>query len=86
MKTMAVGPFEPAGTGATVALPRRHCSAKVGAVEVARFAARVRGARRAIGKQADAEIEATTEGKCLRKRKDTQHRLRFGNFDLYKGQ
>jgi hypothetical protein len=50
MKTMAVGPFEPAGTGATVALPRRHCSANVDAFEVARFAARVRGARRAIGK------------------------------------
>jgi hypothetical protein len=57
MNTMAVGPLDPLGTsglsGAIVAFPRRHCSpyacrAGVDIDEVARFAARARGARRAI--------------------------------------
>jgi hypothetical protein len=86
MKTIAVGPLDPVGTGATVALLRRHCNANVGVVDVARFAARVRGARKAIVKQAQAEMGTKTERKCLRKRKDTQVRFGVGNFDLYKGQ
>jgi hypothetical protein len=57
MNTMAVGPLDPLGTsglsGAIVAFPRRHCNpyackAGVDIVEVARVAARARGARRAI--------------------------------------
>jgi hypothetical protein len=59
MKTMAVGPFDPVATscltGATVALPLRNCSeyaenAGVETVDVALFAARARGVRRAIVK------------------------------------
>jgi hypothetical protein len=86
MKTIAVGPLEPVGTGATVALFRRHCNAKVGVLDVARFAARVRGARRAIVNQSEAKMETKTERECLRKRKDTQVRFGDGNFDSYKGQ
>jgi hypothetical protein len=56
MKTIAVGPFEPFGTGvgAIVALPLLHCKLYeekrdvAGDIEVARFAARIQGARRAI--------------------------------------
>jgi len=59
MKTMAVGPFDPVATccltGATVALPLRNCSeyaekARVETDDVALFAARARGVRRAIAK------------------------------------
>jgi hypothetical protein len=54
---MAVGPLEPVllcATGATVALPRRHCNAQLEAIgvaegdTVARCAARTIGARIAI--------------------------------------
>jgi len=62
MKTIAVGPLEPVcGTGATVALPLRHCtpyaeSAGVEDIEeVARFAARVNGMRIAITRDNEGE-------------------------------
>jgi len=58
MKTIAVGPLEPVcGTGATVALPLRHCTPYAESAgledieEVARFAARVNGVRIAIARE-----------------------------------
>jgi hypothetical protein len=58
MNTIAVGPFEPLGTGvgAIVALPLLHCKLYdektdvAGVIEVVRLAARESGIRRAIVK------------------------------------
>jgi hypothetical protein len=89
MNTMAVGPLEPAAfcaTGATVALPRRHCTAKAGVVEVARFTARVRGARRAIRKRGETAKDTGIGRVRLCEGEDTQRRLGYVNLDLYKGQ
>jgi hypothetical protein len=66
MNTIAVGPFEPLGTcaGATVALPLLHCKLYdektdvAGVSEVARFAARETGIRRAI-------VRCATRRRCL---------------------
>jgi hypothetical protein len=72
MKTMAVGPFEPFGTGvgAIVALPLLHCKLYdekmdvTGDIEVARFAARIQGARRAIVSLAKRRAVASRSFMC----------------------
>ena len=78
MNTIAVGPFEPVGTGvgATVALPLLHCKLHdertnvAGVIEVVRLAARESGIRRAIVKFATRGKVSSRSvvGSCVKER------------------